>query len=167
MAEEIERRFLVVPDFNPEKFSYKSVNIAQSYLPHTGSWTIRVRREESRENIRHIVTMKLAVSGMTNKEYEHEITPEEYKDILSSCYSHIEKTRHYIKAGERTWEVDVYKDETVDPRILAEIELASEDENLKLPEWIAREITGDRYYSNHQIAERLTKADRRSKPPIS
>lgn len=157
MATEIERRFLVKDGFDPAAIATRSIHIVQSYLPETGSWVIRVRSEVSGWKTLYHMTMKRALSDMANEEHDLLISPEEYEDILPSCYSRIEKTRYLIEHDERMWEVDLYADPAVDPRIIAEVELSSEDAMVSLPEWIGREVTGDRYFSNYQIAERLSK----------
>ena len=37
---------------------------------------------------------------------------------------------------------------------MAEIELSSEDEKFDLPEWILKEVTEDKTYSNVELAKR-------------
>ncbi len=160
MATEIERRFLVKDGFDPAAIATRSIHIVQSYLPETGSWVIRVRSEIIGREACYHMTMKRALSGMTNEEHDVLISQTEYDDILSSCYSQIEKTRYLIDHESLTWEVDFYADPSVEPRIIAEVEIDSENMTVNLPDWIDREVTGERYYSNHQIADRLANADK-------
>jgi CYTH domain-containing protein len=49
------------------------------------------------------------------------------------------------------WEVDEFKGEN-SGLILAEIELAHEEQSFALPPWIGAEVTGDiRYYNAHLV----------------
>lgn len=60
----------------------------------------------------------------------------------------VEKTRHLVKEGKHTWEVDVFEG-AHKGLIIAEIELQSEDETFTRPQWLGKEVTGDiRYYNN-------------------
>ena len=63
----------------------------------------------------------------------------------------IDKTRYLVKAddGIHTWEVDEFHGDN-DGLIMAEIELGSEDEAFSKPDFIGKEVTGDRrYYNSH------------------
>lgn len=54
------------------------------------------------------------------------------------------KTRHYIKHNNNVWHVDVFHGK-LEGLILAEIEKDSVEEvmNVKLPEWVGKEVTND------------------------
>jgi CYTH domain-containing protein len=158
MADEIERRFLVADDFKPEDHNASKAVISQSYIDNTGEWVIRVRKyDESFDGAKYFVTMKKFVTNSKNIEHEFEINEEEYLDLMQSCVSTVEKTRYYILVKDWLWEVDVFSDVSVEPRIIAELELFSENEDIVLPPWITKEVTGDRWYSNQQIAERIVR----------
>ena len=63
----------------------------------------------------------------------------------------IEKTRWLVPAGDgkHTWEVDVFEGDNAG-LIMAEIELESEDDTFKKPDFIGQEVTGDRrFYNSH------------------
>ena len=58
----------------------------------------------------------------------------------------IDKVRYLVKVGKHTYEVDVFGGDN-EGLIIAEIELASEDEYFEKPDWLGKEVTGDlRYY---------------------
>lgn len=59
----------------------------------------------------------------------------------------VEKTRYEYPLGKHVWEVDVFSGRN-QGLIVAEIELASEDETFEKPEWIAEEVTGQAKYFN-------------------
>ena len=63
----------------------------------------------------------------------------------------IDKTRYLVKSGNHTFEVDEFYGEN-EGLVLAEVELQSEDETYKKPDFIGREVTGDRrYYNSHLL----------------
>lgn len=158
MAYEIERRFRVADDFKPEEHSKSKAVVSQSYIENTGEWVIRIRKyEKDLDGAIYFMTMKKFVANSKNIEHEFKISEKEYLDLMRSCVSTVEKTRHYIYVKDKMWEVDVFSYDSVEPMIIAELELSSEDEDIVLPSWITREVTGDRWYSNHQIAERIAR----------
>ena len=62
----------------------------------------------------------------------------------------IDKTRHYVPYAGHTFEVDVFHGEN-DGLVLAEVELASENEAIERPEWLGEEVTGDARYYNSML----------------
>lgn len=63
----------------------------------------------------------------------------------------IDKTRYLVKSsdGIHTWEVDEFHGDN-DGLIMAEIELGAEDEAFRKPDFIGKEVTGDRrFYNSH------------------
>ena len=52
---------------------------------------------------------------------------------------------------KRFWEVDVFHGAN-EGLVVAEIELASENENFPVPDWIGEEVTGDRKYYNSMLS---------------
>ena len=63
----------------------------------------------------------------------------------------VEKTRHYVKIGGHTWEIDEFSGDNAG-LIVAEIELASEDERFERPPWLASEVTDNARYYNLSLA---------------
>ncbi|GHU77956.1 hypothetical protein FACS189414_5250 [Bacteroidia bacterium] len=55
-------------------------------------------------------------------------------------------------AGKHTWEIDVFHGEN-EGLVIAEIELAAEDETFELPAWIGEEVTLDRRYYNSALSQ--------------
>ncbi len=61
----------------------------------------------------------------------------------------IKKKRYQVKAGKHTFEIDEFFGENRGLTI-AEIELATEKEPFKKPDWLGKEVTGDvRYYNSN------------------
>ncbi len=63
----------------------------------------------------------------------------------------IDKVRHRVRCGAHLWEVDVFAGENAG-LVLAEIELASEEEPFELPDWAGAEVSEDPRYYNSNLA---------------
>ena len=147
MAQEIERKFLVAGDFNPEVF--KSTRIIQGYLCSVPERTVRVRVKGDKG----FITVKGigSQSGASRFEWEKEIPATEAEQLLAICEPGvIDKTRYLVKSGEHTFEVDEFYGDN-DGLTVAEVELASEDEAFVKPEWLGEEVTGDVKYYNSML----------------
>ncbi len=154
MAQEIERKFLVKGDF--KSLSDKQTRITQGYLSSVPERTVRVRIKGDKGYI----TIKGigSASGASRYEWEKEIPVREVEELLRICEPGvIDKTRFLVKSGDHTFEVDEFYGEN-QGLIVAEIELGSEDESFKKPEWLGEEITGDvRYYNAMLMKNPFTK----------
>ena len=145
---EIERKFLVVGDFRP--FATSSTHIAQGYIASGNGRTVRVRIRGDKGYL----TIKGPSDkvGLARFEWEREISLDEAKALMTICEpSIVEKTRWLVPAsdGRHIWEVDVFEGDN-EGLIMAEIELESEDDPFEKPDFIGKEVTGDRrYYNSH------------------
>lgn len=147
---EIERKFLVMSDtfISAAQTHYE---IMQGYLCKDSEKTVRVRIRDTRA----FLTIKSSSlrKGLAKFEWEREIDLEDAKELMTICLpGAISKTRYIIPAppynGEaRCWEVDVFHGR-LDGRVLAEIELGSENEPFDKPEWLGDEVTGLPQYYN-------------------
>ena len=73
------------------------------------------------------------------------------RDLMLICEPGIiDKHRYLVPACDgHTWEVDEFHGDN-DGLIMAEVELGSEDEPYVKPDFIGREVTGDRrFYNSH------------------
>ena len=148
MAKEIERKFLVKPGWRPEG---AGDYIAQGYLARSGRAVVRVRIRGERS----FLTVKSSTNGVTRQEYEYEVPLADGEALLQLCEGPvIEKHRHLLPAGDgqHTWEVDVFHGAN-EGLIVAEIELASEEEPFPHPEWLSEEVSSDPRYFNCNLAE--------------
>lgn len=154
MAYEIERKFLVAGDF--KSFSYKSTRITQAYLCSVPERTVRLRIKGDKGYI----TIKgiASTSGASRYEWEKEVPVDEVKELLQLCEpGRIDKTRYLVKAGKHIFEVDEFYGEN-EGLIVAEVELASEDEKFEKPSWLGKEVTGEmKYYNAFLIKNPYTK----------
>lgn len=146
MAFEIERKFLVKDD-SFKQMAYHSSRIAQGYICSARGRTVRVRIREDKG----FLTIKGPAdeSGIGRYEWEKEILLEEAKDLMKLCEpGMIDKTRYLVKSGNHIFEVDEFYGEN-EGLIVAEVELASENEPYVKPSFIGKEVTGDiRFYNS-------------------
>lgn len=144
MAQEIEKKFLVKGDFRPDVKT--STRIVQGYLSSVPERTVRVRikRDKGYLTVKGIGNQ----SGAARFEWETEISKEDAEALISLCEAGvIDKTRHEVEVGGHVFEVDEFHGENAG-LIVAEVELASEDESFEKPQWLGEEVTGDvRYYN--------------------
>ena len=145
MATEIERKFLVVGD------AWRTANgtrVCQGYLNRDKSRTVRVRIAGDSAYL----TVKGATQGNTRAEFEYGIPLADAEQLLALCDGPaIQKIRHNVVHQGHLWEVDAFEGENAG-LVVAEIELASEDELFIRPPWLGREVSDDSRYFNSQLA---------------
>jgi CYTH domain-containing protein len=137
---EIERKFLVIGDY-PETDAMETV---QAYLCAESKRTVRIRIEPERA----VLAIKGELVGFTRPEFEYVIPVEEARELGSV----VEKTRYHHHAGPHVWEIDVFHGEN-EGLVVAEIELASEDEEFEKPSWLGAEVSGDSRYHNSALSK--------------
>ena len=149
MALEIERKFLV--DETKFKEPEKGIRVKQGYLPGDGPLLVRVREQDEKA----FLTLKGKTTGVTRAEFEYLIPREDAEELLKLCKRPlIDKVRYLIPAedGVHTWEVDRFFGEN-EGLLIAEVELANENESFSRPDWLGREVSGDAHYYNSNLAE--------------
>jgi adenylate cyclase len=147
MLQEIERKFLVKGDFKPT--ATKSTRITQGYLSSVPERTVRVRIKGDKG----FITIKGIgnESGASRFEWEKEIPIAEAEALLQLCEPGvIDKTRFLAPVGKHTYEVDEFYGDN-EGLTVAEVELASIDEQFDKPEWLGEEVTGDAKYYNSML----------------
>ena len=148
MATEIEHKYLVIKDIWKKIIPNKSVEIRQAYLLTDPEKTIRVRTKGNSG----FITIKGKSNGSSRLEFEYEIPIEDAIELINKfCSNLIEKTRHIVIHDNNTWEVDEFKGLNAG-LIVAEIELASEDEKYSIPNWIDKNVTEDIRYANSNLS---------------
>ena len=149
MALEIERRFLIKND-NWRKFITNKIFIEQGYLSKTiDDWIIRIRFTGKDFKI----TLKKHIKGFTNFEFEYSIPQKDGETIMSNLSNTIKKERFFLEIEKKSWIIHCFKENNY-PLVIAEIELSSEEEDLSLPPFISKEITGMKHYSNFSLANK-------------
>ena len=149
MALEIERRFLIKND-NWKQFINKKVSIEQGYFSQSiDGWIIRVRLTGKSSKI----TLKKHIKSFTNFEFEYYIPRSDGKKIMSNLTNTIKKERFFLEIGKKNWIIDCFKEKNY-PLEIAEIELTNEEEDLSLPSFISKEITGLKHFSNFSLVNK-------------
>ena len=147
MAQEIERKFLVTGDFKP--FAFAQSRIVQGYICSARGRTVRVRIRDDKGYL----TIKGAsnASGTSRYEWEKELPLSEAEELMKLCEpGMIDKTRYLVRSGNHVFEVDEFYGEN-EGLVVAEVELASENEPFEKPDFIGQEVTGDIRYYNSQL----------------
>ena len=149
MALEIERRFLIKNDHWKEFITNKT-SIEQGYLSYNlEDWIIRIRFNGKDFKI----ALKKHIHNFTNYEYEFSIPKGEGEKIMATLTNKIKKERYFLKVDNKNWIVDCFKDKNF-PLEIAEIELNSEKEEVILPPFVSREITGLKIFTNLSLTKR-------------
>ena len=149
MAIEIERKFLVRhTDFLKDSVGQR---IVQGYVANTLDAAVRVR---IRDDLAYL-TIKGRGVGIVRQEFEYQIPLSDAEAMIAGmCVNApIEKMRHCVHVGAHVWEVDVFEGANAG-LVVAEIELASVDEDFERPAWLSDEVSEDSRYLNASLAER-------------
>ena len=148
MALEIERRFLIRND-NWKEFITKKTFIEQGYISKSlDDWIIRIRFTGKEFKI----ALKKHIESFTNFEFEYSIPRKDGETIMSTLTNTIKKERFFLEIKKKSWIIDCFQDNNY-PLEIAEIELSNEEENLILPSFISKEITGLLHYSNFSLTK--------------
>ncbi len=148
MGEEIERKFLVRGD--AWRATAKSSAFRQGFLSTEPERTVRVRLAGERGWL----TIKGITVGARRAEYEYEIPGDDAALMLETLCKRplIEKVRHTLVVAEHTWEIDVFEGDNAG-LVVAEVELAAEDEKFERPAWLGEEVTDDLRYFNSSLVQ--------------
>lgn len=158
---EHERKFLVVG----EDWRLQAVpsSIRQGYLARDGALSVRVRCRGGHA----FLTLKGKGGTASKVEFEYPIPTDHAEYLLSQVCERlpIEKIRHELYFDGRLWEVDEFLGCNCG-LVLAEVELASPDEEVSLPSWAGREVTCDPRYSNSHLYLHPYSSWHEIEPPI-
>ena len=156
MAIEIERKFLLQNDSWRSRVA-RAERMAQGYLNDAAA--LREGRQNSSVRVRISgdtawLNLKSRELGASRQEFEYAIPLADADALLALCVGgRIEKLRHYVEHGDHLWEIDEFLGDNAG-LVVAEIELASEDETFQRPEWLGLEVTDHVRYFNVSLAER-------------
>ena len=146
MGIEIERKFLLAGD--AWRGQGQATRMRQGYLCSDPERTVRVRIEGEGA----VITIKSKATGASRGEWEYPIPVADAAELLDRLCEQplVEKTRYRISHAGHVWEVDEFAGENAG-LVVAEIELGAEDEAFDKPDWIGREVTGDKRYYNSSL----------------
>ncbi len=152
MGLEIERKFLVTG--TSWRTLAPGVLTRQGFLSTDVERTVRVRIAADEG----FLTVKGRSRGISRAEFEYAIPVEDAAAMLDGLCEKplIEKTRYRVPFGAHTWEVDEFHGANAG-LVVAEVELGSADEELSLPPWVGREVSGEaRYYNANLVKQPFT-----------
>ena len=156
---EIERRFLVQkPDLADisKHVSITTVNIVQTYLKSKDGTEVRLRQRGINGSYFYYLTEKTEVSNLTRVEKEQKISERQYIESLNladTSLKQIVKKRACFVYSNQYFELDLF--DFCDDKAIVEIELTSESDTIRFPEFlhVIREITNDLSYRNIALAK--------------
>jgi adenylate cyclase len=146
MPQEIERKFLVRGE--GWRVPGAGTPYRQGYLSTSPERSVRIRLARDKGTL----TIKGITVGATRAEYEYDIPAGEAGEMLDNLCERplIEKTRYRVEHQGLTWEVDEFDGDNAG-LVIAEVELDEEDQLISLPDWVGKEVTGDRRYYNASL----------------
>lgn len=149
MGREIERKFLVKDDSWRAAVESSAV-FRQGYLAVDNGTTVRVRTDGAEVWL----TIKGPAEGLTRAEFEYRVPVTEAEALIGLCRGRVvEKMRHKVRFGGHVWEIDEFTG-TNAGLVLAEVELQQADEEVAMPPWVGREVSGDRRFDNASLSVR-------------
>lgn len=154
MALEIERRFLVKPEYYLRLNGIKGYEIKQGYVSNEGdSLALRVRSSTSyHKSTEYFLTVKRRKSAGVNKEFEVVISKDMFSEMIEECGDRIiTKNRKWHQNNGRIFEIDFFHGK-LDGIIIAEVELKDTNKPITLPDFVGTEITNVKGVSNFDMA---------------
>ena len=136
---------------------YRVIHIEQTYLACDDDFVGgRIRRITDDNGVRYVYTYKVRLSDVTRREYERELSADEYEELLMRKNPDtvtIIKDRHIFRFSGLVYELDVYA--FWDKEATLEAEVESEDTPIPIPPCVEliREVTHDRRYNNSMLAK--------------
>lgn len=161
---EMEKRYLLksMPDFNRPDFAntkIQEISIEQMYLLSQNEYEeLRIRKRTQQGSSNYYRTIKDR-RGDWPIEKESSIGAREYlalQDLKDPNKEIIKKIRHCFIYEHQYFELDYFLGHR-EGLLILEIELTEENEEVRLPPFleIVKEITGDKSYSNYELANSL------------
>lgn len=149
MATEIERKFLL-KDASWKALADEGTQYSQGYLLGSQKASVRVRIQGERA----FLNIKSATIDITRQEFEYEVPLDEAKEMLETLCGKplISKKRYHLKSENHLWEIDVFQGDN-EGLVVAEIELADENEYFVQPDWLGDEVSDDERYYNVSLVK--------------
>jgi adenylate cyclase len=150
LADEIERKFLVVGDEWRESVE-SSKEIEQGYISDHDGITLRVRIAGEQAWL----TLKGPSKGIRRAEFEYLVPLEDGRQMLSELAGSggISKIRYRVRCGAHVWDLDEFRGAN-QGLVMAEIELRDENESFEMPIWAGEEVSADPRYYNASLVKK-------------
>ena len=154
---EIERKFLVDYSKLPDLINFESIIIVQGYLSNIlDNLEVRVRHSKFSNGDKDKYVLEIKDNGgKVRNEITYNISKDEFDLSILLCGSKVIRKRRFLIPNShdntRIMEVDFYNDIDL---VVCEYEAETEImvDTLPLEDWIFKEVTGDSYYKNSNIA---------------
>ena len=147
MSLEIERKFLVDAKKVVRLKLTGGERISQGYLSTDPNKVVRIRIRKNQG----FFTIKSANIGIVRKEFEYEIPVGDAEEILKLCAPNVlSKIRYKVDYAGHVWEVDIFEGRHAG-LIMAEVEINSIDEYVKIPDWVGEEVSDNPKYFNSNL----------------
>lgn len=147
---EIERKFLVLND-DYKKEAMKTIKMVQGYLNSNPERAVRIRITD--EDAFLTIKGKSTQNGLARLEWEQKIEVKDAHQLINLCEPFlIEKNRYIVHYEGFIFEVDEFLGDNKGI-VIAEIELASEQQTFQKPSWLGKEVTGDANYYNASLSK--------------
>ena len=157
MPLEIERKFLVANE-RWRAAAGDGRRLRQAYLAAGDRLSVRVRIVGDETAL---LTLKAARSGAVREEFEYPIPLADAEALFAlATGAVIDKTRYRLAHGGHDWEVDVFFGDNAG-LVVAEVGLASADEDFDRPGWLGADVTDEHRYYNAALAVRPYRSWRR------
>lgn len=149
MGIEIERKFLLLDERWRDAVE-RSEHMHQGYLAGNAECSVRIRVSGADARI----NIKSATLGIRRTEFEYPVPLADALVMLRDlCGARtLEKTRHHLRHGGHEWEIDEFAGANAG-LVVAELELASDDQVYEAPPWLGAEVSGDPRYYNSLLVE--------------
>ena len=136
--------------FDVEDSCRNGVEVRSGLLSKQAGHTIRFRVAGDQG----FFTIKTKTVGISRSEFEFDIPKASAKLLLDRVCEQpqIEKYRTKIPYGGLMWEVDDFLGEN-QGLVIAEVELESASQQVELPDWVGKEVSGDRRYYNSSLVK--------------
>ena len=147
MAQEIERKFLVVGD------GWRALATGEKYCQgYIGTTTPGHSVRERNAGETAYINIKGPSSGLRRAEFEYSIPVSDAQEMLNMLCDRpfIEKIRYRLPIGSLVWEIDEFTGENAG-LLVAEVELQDEAQSVELPDWVGEEVSGDPKYYNASL----------------
>ncbi len=159
---EIERKYLIRMPDAALLAQLPASEIEQTYILSPEGARERVRRREYADGTVFTHTAKTRLSVLSRIEKEEQISEERYRELLlraDPARRPVRKRRLILRYDGQDFEIDVFP--FWNDRALMELELRSEEQELRLPPGIEiiREVTADGRYTNSAIAREIPREE--------
>lgn len=159
---EYERRFLLK---SLPKLEYERMLLITQYYGggaryrRTTTFHGPMRMDMESKDTKFVKEIKSTIGiGINTETPEVPLTYNQFKGLVRMCDRYVEKTRYIWQSGNMKWEIDDFKDVKL---IVCEVEAPDEEtlNSIRVPaglqEYVIKEITGEKEFTNHNLAKKL------------